>query len=716
MSSGLLRSTLLGLLGVTLVSACTDDVDTTTQSAGGDGSRIYRSDAGPLTAPSATQATQVLRDFLATRVGPAADQLAVVTQSAPVNGVSHVRLEQTVGGLRVHGAYVKAAITDAGELVQVIEKLAPASGLPRAATLKHKDALGAAMKELGYDFATPAQTSANGQKLGFARGTEFHREPSVERVAYLDENGALRQGYLVETWSQRGNQLDHTLVGGDGKIVSTERRTNNESYNVFVEDPGPGKGGQTVVSGTSWLDAGSHKSQHITGNNAQAYLDATSDNVPDGGGSVVSDGNFLSTANLAISAGTGEANRNVAVQNLFYLNNRIHDVLYQHGFNEAAGNFQETNFGNGGLGSDSVNAEAQDGGGLDNANFATPTDGSNPRMQMYLWSGTTPPNVATVGGTDYGAWGSSFGPAITTKTGALAAVNDGVAGVGTPAGTLTDGCEALPAGTLTGKIAVVDRGFCAFTVKVRNAQAAGAVGVLIANTTAGASFSPGGTDRKVKIPSAMVSQADGATLRAAVPASATLRVNPTPAVRIDGDLDSDIVFHEYGHGLTWRMIGSMSGPLAGAIGEGMADFLAMLLNDDDRIGEYSFSDPLGIRRYPYANYPLTYAGMASGEVHNDGELYGAIGWDLMQRFGATRREALFGYVINGMNFTSPSPAYEHMRDGILAAIGTANTADRCLVWSAFARYGVGVGASGVVTQGGRAVKITESFVKGEGCP
>ncbi len=65
----------------------------------------------------------------------------------------------------------------------------------------------------------------------------------------------------------------------------------------------------------------------------------------------------------------------------------IHDALYEYGFNEAAGNFQENNFGLGGSGSDSVNAEAQDGSGTDNANFATPADGSNPRMQMYLWSG-----------------------------------------------------------------------------------------------------------------------------------------------------------------------------------------------------------------------------------------------------------------------------------------------------------------------------------------
>ena len=77
----------------------------------------------------------------------------------------------------------------------------------------------------------------------------------------------------------------------------------------------------------------------------------------------------------------------MAVQNLFYLNNVIHDTLYDAGFTEAAGNFQENNFSTKQGESDSVNAEAQDGGGIDNANFATPPDGVNPRMQMYLWTG-----------------------------------------------------------------------------------------------------------------------------------------------------------------------------------------------------------------------------------------------------------------------------------------------------------------------------------------
>ena len=73
--------------------------------------------------------------------------------------------------------------------------------------------------------------------------------------------------------------------------------------------------------------------------------------------------------------------------NLFYWNNIIHDITYQFGFDEAAGNFQANNLGRGGQGNDFVFADAQDGSGNNNANFATPADGGNGRMQMYLWNG-----------------------------------------------------------------------------------------------------------------------------------------------------------------------------------------------------------------------------------------------------------------------------------------------------------------------------------------
>jgi len=76
-----------------------------------------------------------------------------------------------------------------------------------------------------------------------------------------------------------------------------------------------------------------------------------------------------------------------AVTNLFYMNNVVHDVMYGLGFDEVAGNFQVTNYTGEGSGGDDVRAEAQDGGGVNNANFATPAmDGGRPRMQMYLWN------------------------------------------------------------------------------------------------------------------------------------------------------------------------------------------------------------------------------------------------------------------------------------------------------------------------------------------
>ena len=71
---------------------------------------------------------------------------------------------------------------------------------------------------------------------------------------------------------------------------------------------------------------------------------------------------------------------------LFYYNNLVHDYLYSIGFTESLWNFQQDNFGRGGAGKDAVSAQVQDGSGTDNANMGTPAEGSNPTMQMYLFT------------------------------------------------------------------------------------------------------------------------------------------------------------------------------------------------------------------------------------------------------------------------------------------------------------------------------------------
>jgi PA domain len=103
---------------------------------------------------------------------------------------------------------------------------------------------------------------------------------------------------------------------------------------------------------------------------------------------------------------------------------------------------------------------------------------------------------------------ASFGPPVSNP-GAL----------GTLASVQTDGCGPLDEATsaaITGKFAIINRGTCGFAVKAKNAQNAGASGVIIANNVAGSAPGLGGSDPTITIPTISITQAAGVTLRAAV--------------------------------------------------------------------------------------------------------------------------------------------------------------------------------------------------------
>jgi hypothetical protein len=101
---------------------------------------------------------------------------------------------------------------------------------------------------------------------------------------------------------------------------------------------------------------------------------------------------------------------------------------------------------------------------------------------------------------------AAFGPALTAAgvTGNVVQALDPIA------------CSPLTnAGAVAGNIALVDRGTCTFTVKVKNAQNAGAIAVIVADNAAGAPPADlGGTDPTITIPSVRITQADGNTLKA----------------------------------------------------------------------------------------------------------------------------------------------------------------------------------------------------------
>lgn len=110
----------------------------------------------------------------------------------------------------------------------------------------------------------------------------------------------------------------------------------------------------------------------------------------------------------------------------------------------------------------------------------------------------------------YLAGAASFGPALTVAgvTGNVVLANDGSVNP-------TLGCVSGAWPGMTGNIALVDRGTCAFAVKAKNAQTAGAIGVIVANNASGV-VSMGGSDPTITIPSLSISLSDGVSVKTAL--------------------------------------------------------------------------------------------------------------------------------------------------------------------------------------------------------
>ena len=145
-------------------------------------------------------------------------------------------------------------------------------------------------------------------------------------------------------------------------------------------------------------------------------------------------------------------------------------------------------------------------------NVAWDGAGATARALTYLSPGTPLLTVNAPGGIagDFAVGAASFGPQLTATglTGNVVLGNDGT-------GNPTDACEPLVnGGAIAGNVALVDRGACAFTTKVANAQAAGATAVIVADNVNGCPPNGlGGTNPAITIPSVRITLMDGNTVK-----------------------------------------------------------------------------------------------------------------------------------------------------------------------------------------------------------
>lgn len=486
------------------------------------------------------------------------------------------------------------------------------------------------------------------------------------------------------------------------------------------------------------------------GNNVFAYVDAIAPQGFTNGdftAEVTSDKTFdyiYDEAQIESSVN----NRKAATVALFAMNNYLHDDFYDHGFDEASGNAQTLNYERGGEEGDVILAEVQDNSGTNNANMSTPADGGSPRMQMYLWN-----SEVVVNGVDFGLTVTSnpslglissgtvskFGPGFFRPvTGTLVRIEDDIA-------PINDGCtSAVNTAELEGKIAIIDRGACNFTVKLINAQAAGAIAIIIANNRDGdESLVLGGDDLEniIQTPNMTMSQNDGAAVYAAMAdgdVTISMFNKVTPEFRASS-FDNGIVAHEWGHYISNRLIGNGSGldnNQGSSMGEGWGDFHSLLLLSDESDAlqagndkfqtaysatSYVASFTTGIRRNPYSTNmdinPLTFKDIeVSSEVHDSGEIWASMLWDSYvalindERYTfAQAQDLMKGYLVASYKMTPLSPTYTEARDALLSVAYAKDNDDYKLFVAAFARRGMGLGAQSPDRDSTTHIGVIESY-------
>lgn len=705
------------------------------------------------------------------------------------NGVTHIYLQQTVGGVPIHNAISTVNLKDGAVFHAANNFISDAASRVvggKAPSISAAEAVKQAAEQLGIASPEVVATKTQGSVSVFAPSNISNSDIPVKQMYQLTAEGKLRLTYDLsidmvknaDYWSVRVDANSGKIIaknnwtvycshghahgkheGHDCHEVSQAPASNSMAammdgtYRVYAlpaESPNHGpyvtvtNPADPTASPFGWHDTDGQPGPEFTitrGNNVHAYLDPNNNDAsvggePDGGADLVFD--FDHNLNFE-----PDASPDAAQTNLFYMNNMMHDIFFRFGFDEDAGNFQQRNYTNEGQPTDAVNAEAMDGSGTNNANFSTPPDGGNGRMQMFLWDNpsgifaiNSPLEIAGIV-TPVGQ-ASDFGQIINADTdvsGSIALAKD--VSLDNP----YQGCfDVTNADEVDGKIAMIDRGACDFSLKAFNVQQAGAIACVIANIpgvnggTGEEVLNMTGGDEagNVTIPVIFITHSAGNRIKDQIEKGNEVQVQikqieAQGASQFDASYDNGVIAHEYGHGISNRLTGgpSNTGCLTNGeqMGEGWSDFCTLVTSAQEgdtgpkRRGIGTFvdgqrTDGTGIRQFPYSTdmsiNPHTFGDVAAvSGVHAIGSIWCAMLWDLYWAlsdeygFDPLLQDPNSGsfkavqLVVDGMKLQPCSPGFVEGRDAILAA-DAANYGgeNEELIWGVFARRGLGYSADG----------------------
>jgi extracellular elastinolytic metalloproteinase len=193
--------------------------------------------------------------------------------------------------------------------------------------------------------------------------------------------------------------------------------------------------------------------------------------------------------------------------------------------------------------------------------------------------------------------------------------------------------------------------------------------------------------------------------------SPVMKMGPVASTNRHTAFDSTVVFHEFTHGVTKRLVGgpmnerSLDDPQSKGMGEGWSDYVACTINDTSVVGAWVAARPGGIRKFRYdSNFPDTFADLGTGRYHADakhaiGEIWCATLLEMNRRLGRTLGLQL---VVDSYKLSPANPSFLDARDAMLAALDGRLTAGdltpdehseaRTAIWSVFAKFGMGPAA------------------------
>jgi Zn-dependent metalloprotease len=429
-------------------------------------------------------------------------ELVLVSTSTDGQGTTHVKYQQVYNGVPVFAAILQSHVNSSSQLTAVNGVFIQVNALDTTPTFSANEA---SERAIAVVRANPPQNEQTGSVIDLSTANLSAMAPTL----YVYQDGLIKgvagPNYLVyEVEVTDGSSVREMVYinAHDGKLVNQISLVENALYRRLFEantssqvwqegDPFPGvlnQDQQNIVnfSGNTYyhfFNAFGRDSYNASGTEMQSVNNDPRISCPNANWNGVTT-NYCTgvTADDVVAHEWGHA-----------YTEYTHNLIYQW----QSGALNESYSDIWGEVVDVINGAGTDSPG--------PVRSAN-TCSIY----TTPVPLLTINSPaliagDYAAGAASFGPPLANPgiTGGVVLADDGVS----PG---SDACTALVnAGAIAGNIALVDRGICAFTIKVKNAQNAGAIGVIVADNVAGPVAGMGGADPTITISSLRVTLATG---------------------------------------------------------------------------------------------------------------------------------------------------------------------------------------------------------------